>query len=292
MLKQLGSELLLLLTAAIWGLAFVAQRQGMQYLDPLFFNGIRFSLGALVVGVFALSGKHKPVRMPFPWLLGTVLFIASTLQQVGIVYTTAGSAGFITGLYVVFVPILGLFRKQRLSALIMIAVACSVTGLYLINSGQALNASFGNLLVLVSAVFWAWHVQLVDYYTARYDTFAVAFAQYALCAFASLAGGLVVNLSKDPTWLLRETTWLAVRGAVLPIVYGGIFSVGIAYTLQIHAQKRVPPAPATLILCLEGVFALIGGWLLLKEALTLPILLGAALLLAAMLLSICSPKTK
>ncbi|MFO7659913.1 MAG: DMT family transporter, partial [Candidatus Cloacimonadaceae bacterium] len=197
-MKKLGSEALLLLTAGIWGLAFVAQRQGAEYMDPLLFNGVRFTLGAFVVGLFAVKpfGKKNctPVEpfskrlkqhnsehleaeiapfgkrsytaaMPFPWLLGSVLFIAATLQQIGIVYTTAGSAGFITGLYVVFVPLLGIFRKQRISRTILTAILLAVIGLYFINVQQPLTASLGNFIVLISAVFWAWHVQMIDHYT-------------------------------------------------------------------------------------------------------------------------------
>ena len=285
-MKNLASEGLLLLTAAIWGLAFVAQRQGMLYLDPLLFNGIRFTLGAFVVGIFAVTRKGRTSRMPFPWLLGSVLFIAATLQQIGIVYTTAGSAGFITGLYVVFVPLLGLLRKQKLSGLILISVLLAVAGLYFINVRQPVTASLGNLTVLISAVFWALHVQLIDKYTRKYDTFSIAFYQFSFVALASLGSGLVYNLLKTPQFLLDGTFCTSVRSAMLPILYGGLCSVGIAYTLQTHAQKRIDPAPAAIILCLEGVFALIGGWLLLKEALTSTILLGACLLLAAMLISV------
>lgn len=285
-MRKLASEGLLLLTAAIWGLAFVAQRQGMLYLDPLLFNGIRFTLGAFIVGIFAVLRKGRTSRMPFPWLLGSVLFIAATLQQVGIVYTTAGSAGFITGLYVVFVPLLGLLRKQKLSPLVIASVLFAVAGLYFINVRQPVTASLGNLTVLISAVFWALHVQLIDHYTSKHDTFSIAFYQFVFVALASLFTGVVYNLLKTPSFFFNGSFCASVSYAALPILYGGLFSVGIAYTLQVHAQKKVPPAPAAIILCLEGVVALLGGWFLLRETLTPTILLGAALLLAAMLISI------
>jgi drug/metabolite transporter (DMT)-like permease len=290
-LKKLGSEALLLLTAAIWGFAFVAQRQGMAYLDPLLFNGIRFALGALIVGLFAVSRKTGISRMPFPWLLGSVLFVAATLQQIGIVYTTAGNAGFITGLYVVFVPLLGIFRKQRISKTILIAIILSVIGLYFINLNQSLTASAGNLIVLISALFWAWHVQLIDRYTNEYDTFTVAFYQCSFTALASLVCGIIWHLFTNPDYLIDSQLYLSVSHAIVPVLYAGLLSVGIAYTLQVHAQKKVAPAPATIILCLEGVFALLGGWLFIKEQLTASILIGVALLFAAMLLSIRSKFT-
>jgi len=285
-MRKLQSEALLILTAAIWGLAFVAQRKGMQYLDPLLFNGIRFALGAIIVGMFMDKAKVRSAQSPFPWLLGIVLFIAASLQQIGIVYTTAGNAGFITGLYVVFVPLLGIFRKQRLSKLIMISILLSVSGLYLINVRQPVTASLGNLLVLVSAVFWALHVQLIDKYTQNIDTFTLATGQFSICAVLSVAAGIVWYLAKSPSYLLSKTLFNNIGAASLTILYGGLFSVGIAYTLQVHAQKHVPPAPATIILCLEGVFALLGGWIILKETLSANILMGAALLLTAMLLSV------
>ncbi len=290
-MKKLGSELLLLLTAAIWGFAFVAQRQGMQHMDPLLFNGIRFALGALVVGLLAGKKALPERKMPFPWLLGIVLFIAATLQQIGIVYTTAGNAGFITGLYVVFVPLLGIFRKQHISGTILIAIILSVIGLYFINAQQSVTVSLGNLIVLISAVFWAWHVQLIDRYTRQYDTLTVAFYQCSFVALASITAGLAWNLLNNPAYLTDGMFCSSLSAAFLPLLYGGVFSVGIAYTLQVHAQKKVAPAPATIILCLEGVFALLGGWLLLNEQITGSIVLGAALLFTAMLISIRSKFT-
>jgi len=291
-MKKLGSEALLLLTAVIWGFAFVAQRKGMESLDPMLFNGIRFALGALIVGLFIKKPKLPQTKMPFPWLLGIVLFLAASLQQIGLLWTTAGSAGFITGLYVVFVPIIGIFRKQHISKTILIAIFLSVIGLYFINSKQAISASFGNFLVLIGAVFFAWHVQLVDKHTKDGDTLTLAFYQYNFVALASLAAAFIWNLFKNPAFCLGKFPCFAIWQAVLPILYCGILSVGVAYTLQVHAQKKVPPAPATVILCLEGAFGMLGGWLLLKEQLTFSILLGAALLFAAMLVSIYSKFAK
>jgi drug/metabolite transporter (DMT)-like permease len=287
-MRKLHSEALLLLTAAIWGFAFVAQRQGMQYLDPLIFNGIRFTLGALCVGLLIKKNPQDKTHIPFPWLLGSVLFVAASLQQIGIVYTTAGSAGFITGLYVVFVPLIGIMLKQRLNKLIIISICLAVIGLYLINIRQPLSVSKGNLIILLSAVFWAWHVQLIDRWTRNYDTLMIAFYQCSFCALASLGAGIVYHLFKSPSALIGKQLYDSIGQASLAILYSGVLSVGIAYTLQVHAQKQVAPAPATIILCLEGAFALLGGWLLLKETITPYILLGVALLFAAMLISVLS----
>jgi len=281
----------LVLASAIWGIAFVAQRKGNESLNPLLFNGLRFALGTLAILLVSLwiTRTSKPERFTFRpqfVLLGAVLFIAASLQQIGLLWTSAGSAGFITGLYVVFVPLIGLWRSQRPGKSIIAAVLFAVLGLWLINRGSSIDATFGNLLVLISALFWAFHVQLIDKLTCRYSSFELAIWQYLICALFSLLSW----------WLGNMLGWIAPRSlnsigasiwqAALPLLYGGLASVGIAYTLQLHAQKSVPPAPASIILCLEAVFALLGGWMLLSERLTVYALSGAGLLLMAMLISV------
>jgi drug/metabolite transporter (DMT)-like permease len=256
----------------------------MQSLDPFSFNAIRFALGAMLVWVI-YARKVKSVGA-FPWLMGVVLFVAASLQQVGIMFTSAGSAGFITGLYVVIVPFLGLFRKQKLRLQILLAVVLAVMGMFFINRPDSLEVSIGNLLVLFSAGFFAWHVQLVDYYTNKYETAYLAFSQFALCALFSAVGALVWYMVKEPGYLISAKFGADVWKAALPLLYGGFFSVGIAYTLQIKAQQKAAPGKAAVILCSEGVFALLGGWMLLGEEIGLRTLIGAALLLLAMLLSV------
>jgi drug/metabolite transporter (DMT)-like permease len=288
--------LYLVLTALIWGFAFVAQRKGMEYLDPLVFNALRFVLGALSVGLLRRRFRqntdpphtktNNPAKLKAGLALGILLFVASTFQQVGIVFTSAGSAGFITGLYVVFVPLIGLFRGQKLRWTILVTVLLAAGGLWLINRPAAMQATLGNFLVLVSAVFFAFHVQLIDKLATRHPSLDLAFIQYWVVALASLAGALVWYPLWMPGLLFSVSMFKAVGAALLPILYGGVMSVGIAYTLQLHAQKRVPPHPASLVLCLEAVFALAGGAILLGEPLPASILAGAALLLSAMLISI------
>ncbi len=275
---------MLVITAAIWGFAFVAQRLGMESLDPFTYNAIRFALGALFVWVFFVR-KVKPGRS-IPWLMGTVLFIAASLQQVGMMFTSAGSAGFITGLYVVMVPILGLFRKQKLRLQIILAVFLSALGMFFINRPGSLSVSLGNLIVFFSAGFFAWHVQLVDYYTQKYETGYLAFSQFAICALYSLIGAVVWSMFNNPAYIVSAKFGTDVWHAVLPLLYGGLFSVGIAYTLQIKAQKKAEPGKAAVILCSEGVFALFGGWMILGEEIGLRTIIGALLMLLAMLLSV------
>ena len=278
----MSSKLLLLLTAALWGFAFVAQRQGMEHLDPFTFNAIRFILGALFVR-FALFKSFRK-KAPMLWLPGLVLFAAASLQQIGIIYTSAGSAGFITGLYVLFVPILGFFLGQKSGLRLIISVVLAVFGLYLLSSYASAEASFGNLLVLISAVFWAMQVQIVHRYSRRVPTAVLAFDQFAVCALLSTVFALGVRIFMHPKAIFSASYFTDIGKTLWPLLYGGIMSAGIAYTLQIKAQKKVEPGPAAVIMSLEGVFAMLGGYLLLKESLTLRSILGASILLAAMLL--------
>jgi drug/metabolite transporter (DMT)-like permease len=306
--KNITSVLLLLLTSIIWGFAFVAQRKGMESLDPMTFNGIRFALGAIFVGIFmkgrnpSLNSDSSPVTSnvalrtsnftSFPWLPGIILFIAASLQQIGIIWTTAGNAGFITGLYVVFVPLLGLFLGQKLNPTIYLAVIMSCIGIYLISVKHGLQFNPGDLIVLVSAIFWAIHVQVINRYTKKMDSLSLAFSQYTICAIASLISGFLFIMWKHPQEILDLTIFASIYDAFIPIVYGGIFSVGIAYTLQVEGQKCTAPATASIILCLESVFAMFGGWLLLHEGVSPRMLAGAFLLFSAMFISTVRLKSK
>jgi len=276
------SNFLLLVTAALWGFAFVAQRLGSESLDAFSFNALRFALGAIFVR-FALYRSFRKASALI-LLPGVVLFIAASLQQIGVFYTSAGSAGFITGLYVVFVPIIGLWRGQRVTRKVIAAILLAVIGLYLINSFQSLEISLGNLLVLISAMFFAWHVQIVDKLSKIHSTGLLAFNQFAVCALLSTVSAVIWRLFMHPQDLISGMYLAGIRSAFWPILYGGLISVGIAYTLQIKAQQKADPAPAAVIMCLEGVFALLGGWLLLSESISLRMLIGAGFLLLAMLL--------
>jgi len=256
----------------------------MESLDPFSFNAIRFALGALFVWIVA--GRKYKGEKNIPWLLGLVLFVAATLQQVGIMFTSAGSAGFITGLYVVIVPVFGLFRGHKLKPQIIAAVLMAITGLFLINRPGNLEVSLGNFLVLISAFFWAWHVQMVDFYGKKYAVAYLAFSQFAICASLNLIAFLVYYLFKQPAYIVSVQLGSNLLRALWPILYGGLLSVGIAYSLQIKAQQTSGPSKAAVILCLEGVFALFGGWLVLAEVITLRMLIGVAFMLTAMLLSL------
>ena len=283
---MLKADALLLLTATIWGFAFVAQRVGMDFVGPFAFNGIRFALGGLVLlpliyrnrTLQAVSAKRpastKTVLLG-GGLAGLALFAGASFQQVGLVYTTAGNAGFITGLYVVIVPILGLFWGQRPGAGTWIGVGLAAVGLYLLSVTGDFTIAFGDLLEVVGAFFWAGHVLIIGWLSPKVESSRLAFFQYAACSALSLATAAI----------FETTTMAGVLNAALPILYGGVCSVGIAYTLQVVAQQHAHPAHAAILLSLEAVFAALGGWLILGETFSLRGVTGCAFMLLGMLLS-------
>ena len=286
--RTLRSDLLLFLTALIWGFAFVAQRVGMEAVGPFTFNGVRFALGCLVlVPVILFSGRKRAHRTPAEkkaerkalatsgLCAGGLLFSGASLQQMGMVTTTAGNAGFITGLYVVLVPILGLFLSQRPSKGTWIGAVLAAAGLYLLSVTASFTFSPGDFLVFLGAFFWAGHVLVIGRFSPNLDSYRLAFVQYAACSLLSLAFA----------GLGEEMTVEGISRAALPIFYGGVCSVGIAYTLQIVGQKEAPSAHAAILLSLESVFAALGGWVILGELLSPRQLAGCALMLLGMLLS-------
>ncbi len=284
--KVLQADWLLLLTAVIWGVAFVAQRVGMGHVGPFTFNGVRFTLGALVL--LPLVVRRRPLVPPAPgqaeekpghmvlWgggLAGVVLFMAAALQQVGLVYTTAGKAGFITGLYVIIVPILGLFLGYRPRWGGWVGAALAVAGLYLLSVTEDFTLAPGDFLEVVGAFFWAVHMLILGWLSPRVRRIRLACIQFAVCALLSLITAFV----------FEPITTAGIRNAAIPILYGGLLSVGVAYTLQVVAQRHAPPVHAAVILSLEAVFAAVAGWIILEEVLGLRGIVGCGLMLAGML---------
>lgn len=272
------SRALLLTTAIIWGLAFVAQRDGMQYVQPFTFNGVRFALGFLALLPFGLFHRNEPMKTDRRTLAlgglatGLVLFIGSTLQQFGVAYTTAGKAGFITGMYVILVPIVGIALRHRIGWLSWLSALVGVVGLYLLTVTESFTIESGDLLVLIGAFFWAAHVHLVGHFSSRIDAIRLALMQIALCSILSLGAAFALET-------IHTADLLA---GALPILYAGVLSVGIAYTLQVMGQQGTPPTQAALIMCLEAVFAVLGGWLILGETLPLRGFIGCGLMFAGM----------
>jgi drug/metabolite transporter (DMT)-like permease len=287
-IPTLKSDALLLLASAIWGFAFVAQRIGMDYVGPFMFNGVRFALGSLVLLPLILrngirkntSGKSTSLAgtktLIFGGgLLGITLFAAASLQQVGLVYTTAGNAGFITGLYVVIVPIFGLFWGQHLNAGTLIGALLAAAGLYFLSVTDKLTISFGDLLELIGAFLWAGQILIVGWLSTKIDPLKLAFAEFSACSLLSLI----------MAFIFEEVVLNALLQATIPILYGGVLSVGVAFTLQVVAQRNAHPAHAAIIFSLESVFAAFGGWLILNETISLRSLIGCTFMLSGMLFS-------
>jgi drug/metabolite transporter (DMT)-like permease len=284
--SRLRSDLTLLLAAAIWGFAFVAQRMGMDYVGPFTYTAARFTLGCLVLVPlllfrkpdFSVIKKESPASrrrfLLLQLLLGLILFGGISLQQYGLLFTTAGNAGFITGLYVVFVPIAGLFIGHRIHLNLWIGILLAAAGLWFLSITPGFAINPGDLYVFGCAIFWTAHVLLIGYLAPRRDPVHIAMIQFTVCAVLS--------------WLVaigfEEIRMDQILAGAWPILYGGVLSVGIAYTLQIVAQQHAHPAYASIVLSLESAFAVLGGWLILAEPLTGRILLGCGLMLAGMII--------
>jgi len=282
--RTFRANALLLITAAIWGFAFVAQRVGMEHVGPFTFNGVRFALGSLSLMPLWLVGRRRRVSGTRGGssrvLLGGVtaggaLFLGASLQQVGLVYTTAGKAGFITGLYVVLVPLLGLFWRQRVGPGGWLGAGAAAAGLYLLSVRQDFSIDPGDALVLAGAFFWAVHVLVIGWWTSRVAAIELAALQFAVCSALSLLVAVA----------FETITLDGIVDAGIPILYGGIFSVGVAFTLQVVAQRDAAPTATAILLSLEAVFAALGGWALLEETLSPRGLFGCALMLAGVLVS-------
>jgi len=280
----LQANILLIITAVIWGFAFVAQRAGMSYIGPFTFNAIRFALGGFsLFPILLLQKNEKTVdeinqkKPPKLWwlIIGFVLFAGASLQQVGLVYTTAGNAGFITGMYVVFVPLLALLYGKKTHSLIWIAVAINISGLYLLCIKDDFSFSFGDLFELAGALCWAIHVLIVSNYSKKINPILVAQQQFFVCALLSFMTALA----------FEKISWNSIVECAIPLLYGSFLSVGVAFTLQIVAQKKAHPTHAAIILSTEAMFAAIGGWFILNEVLSIKGIIGCGLMLSGMVLA-------
>jgi drug/metabolite transporter (DMT)-like permease len=316
-----GADLLLLITAAVWGFGFVAQRSGMQYVGPFAFNGIRFLLGSLsLLPLVAwrnrgqprtdLSARRKTLFFS-SFLAGTCLFFGVTFQQLGLMATTAGNAGFITGFYVIFTPLFGIFLGRKTWLPTWVGAVLNLFGLFFLSYSSSLGGvNPGDLVVLVSAVFWAFHVLIIDRLVQKNDPVALSSGQFAFVGLYAFAAAFLVERPLS-AWLEKSggeiissgyIYWKSfpvllndlasgvlgisfISSAMIPILYGGLVSVGVGYTLQTAAQRHAPPAHATIILCLEGSFAALGGVLILREPVEPRILIGFTLMLAGMVVS-------
>lgn len=285
------SVFLLFLAALIWGVAFVAQSVGMEFVGPFTFNGARFLLGGAVLLPFALirqrkkeeilQDKREEVRKQRKVTLlggifcGIAIFIASTFQQVGMQYTTVGKAGFITALYIVIVPFLGIFLGKKAASLVWFSAALATVGFYFLCITEGFVLEKGDIFIFLCAVSFSFHILIIDHFAPKADGVALSCMQF-------LFSGIVSTVIA----LLKEKITISSLGqAALPIAYAGIFSCGVAYTLQILGQAKVKPTIASLILSLEAVISVLAGWLFLNETLTYRQLAGCGLVSLAVLLA-------
>lgn len=313
------NNLLLALTALIWGSAFVAQSVGMDYLGPFTFNSIRSAMGGLVLlpVLFILKGRGRKSRQPESAagepsayvssmggpsagdssmgessvgessvgdrktlvtggiLCGIALAVASSLQQIGIVYTSAGKAGFITALYILIVPIIRLFLGRRAGRKVWIGVALAVAGMYFLCITDGFSISKGDFLVFLCAVIFSVHILVIDHFAPKVDGVALSCIQFLVCGI----------LCAVPMLALERPQVDEILAAWMPLAYAGVLSCGVAYTLQVIAQKNTDPTVASLLLSLESVFSVLTGWVILGERLSGRELFGCALVFAAVLLA-------
>lgn len=290
------NAVILALTAFIWGTAFVAQSVGMDYLGPFTFNGVRNFIGAAsllpciwifqkIEGKNENAGKTKGTGKDL--LVGGIscglcLFAASSLQQIGIQYTTTGKAGFITAFYIVLVPVLGIFLHKKTGWKVWTAVVIAVIGLYFLCITEKLSIGKGDIFIFICALIFALHIMVIDYFSPRVDGVKMSCIQFFVCGMASLI----------PMFVLEKPTVEGILLSMGPLLYAGVLSSGVAYTLQIIGQKNVNPAIASLILSLESCFAVLAGWIVLGQQLSVRESIGCVLMFAAIILAQLPDKKK
>ena len=287
-IKRWGSVLLLLLTAVIWGVAFVAQSVGGDSVGAFTFLASRsFIAGVALLPVIAWRNRRASAAKDSPssprvlWLggilCGTALMIASAFQQIGIgdPNTTVGKAGLITALYIVIVPLAGIFMKKRIPVTVWIGVALATFGMYLLCITESFSISYGDVLILICAVCFSVQILLVDHFSPKVDGVKLACIEFFTCGVLSF---VMMLITETPTWGSVLEAWM-------PILYAGLFSSAVGYTLQIVAQKNVPPTLASLLMSLESVFAVLAGWVILGQSMSGRELIGCVLVFAAVMLA-------
>lgn len=287
--QSLKSSLLLFLASVIWGAAFVAQSVGMEYMGPLTFNASRFLVGGIVLLPFALVQEHKQLRcieknedrkkqnkitLIGGLCCGVAICTASTFQQIGMLYTSVGKAGFITALYIVLVPIFGLFLKRKPQNKVWFCAILAIMGLYLLCIDGAFVLNLGDVLIFCCALVFTIHIMAIDFFSPKANGVTLSCIQFLFSGVVSLILAFIFETPRMSDVFL----------GIIPVLYAGVFSCGIAYTLQIIGQKHVEPAIASLILSLESVVSVLAGWLILHEMLTGRELIGCLLMFVAVIM--------
>jgi drug/metabolite transporter (DMT)-like permease len=283
--KVLKYDVMLLAAAAIWGFTFVAQRVGMEHVEPFTFIAVRFLVGSIFLLPFVhiISRRNKDVKLRahkksyFLWCsaAGAFLFLGASFQQYGLVYTTAGKAGFITCLYVIIVPILGLIWGHKTGWGTWVGVVLAIAGLYLLSIKESFEVDPGDMMVFIGAFFWAGHVLIIAKLSKMFDAIKVALLQYIVCCVL----GFVMAIATEAIVLEN------ILDALVPILYAGIMSTGIAFTLQVIGQRYAHPTHASILMSMETVFAALGGWLILGEMMSGRNFAGCVLMLGGMIIS-------
>ena len=279
-----GSSLLLFLAACIWGVAFVAQSVGMDYMGPCTFNGIRFLIGGTVllplVYVRVKKKKNTPEELPPALTLkggiccGLAICAASLCQQIGIMETTVGKAGFITTLCIIIVPVFGMFLRKKVPGKVWIAAAVAAVGMYMLCINESFSVSRGDAFVFLCAIIFAVHILVIDYFSPKTDGVALSCIQF-------YTAGIICTVA---AFAVETPTWGQFVSGIVPILYAGVMSCGVAYTLQIIGQKNVEPTVASLILSMESVVSVLAGWVILGQELSSKELAGCVLVFAAVIL--------
>ena len=290
---QIKHSLLLLLAAFIWGIAFVAQSVGMEYVGPMSFNGCRFLLGGTVLLPLILFRKNKQKQTADSQqtlekrkqqrkttliggiCCGIAICTASCLQQYGIQYTSVGKAGFITALYIIIVPFLGIFLKKKVSPLVWGSACLAAVGFYFLCITENMSLNKGDILVFLCAICFSFHILIIDYFAPKADGVELSCIQFYFSGIVCMILAI----------LLEKPTWEGILAGAMPILYAGVLSCGVAYTLQIVGQANMNPTVASLILSLESVISVFAGWIILNELLTTKQLLGCVLVFTGVILA-------
>ncbi len=287
---EMKGNILLIITALIWGSAFVAQSVGMEHIGAFTFQGVRSLIGSLVLLPVILvidamkkrkgeyvkpSGESRKKQWKAGIVCGLIMTLAANLQQTGMLYTTAGKAGFITALYIVVVPILGIFMGKKSSLRMWLCVAMALVGLYLLSMTGGFRLSLGDTLVLLCSVAFALHIIAVDHYVEAVDGVRLSCIQFLVCGV----------ISSILMFIFEKPDIQSIMNAAVPILYAGVMSCGVAYTFQIVGQKYTRPTMASLLMSLESVFAVLTGMVILKEIPTVREAIGCVIMFAAIIIT-------
>jgi len=285
------NSFLLFLAACIWGLAFVFQSKGMEYMDPFTFNGVRALIGAFSLLIFVLvrnrvTGKKFrdldwKITLTAGICCGAALTAASTVQQFGIVYTSVGKAGFITTLYIIFVPIAGILFRRKVSRIVWVAAGMAAVGMYLLCINESLSVNIGDVLVFICALFFTAHIMIIDHFSPKTDGVVISLIQFTVC-------GVICMIC---AFIWGDPAWSQITSGISTLLYAGVMSCGVAYTLQIVGQNGVNPTVAALLMSLESVVATITGviafqigFLKVDQTMTLRQVAGCVIVFAAVIL--------